>query len=105
MTTVINIKDAPEGWQQMEEYVYIGRAVPRRGLAASDFANIFKIGADGIETREDAIERFREQLKLAPSDFIERIRLYLKGKILVCWCRPKACHGDILAAIADGKEW
>ena len=25
----------------------------------------------------------------------------LKGKILGCWCAPKACHGDILAKMAD----
>ena len=26
----------------------------------------------------------------------------LKGKVLGCWCRPeKACHGDILAYLAD----
>ena len=26
----------------------------------------------------------------------------LKGKYLECWCKPDDCHGDILAAIADG---
>jgi hypothetical protein len=25
----------------------------------------------------------------------------LKGKILVCFCKPLACHGDVLAEIAD----
>lgn len=28
----------------------------------------------------------------------------LRGKVLGCWCRPKKCHGDILAMIADMEE-
>lgn len=25
----------------------------------------------------------------------------LKDKTLGCWCHPKACHGDVLAKLAD----
>jgi hypothetical protein len=25
----------------------------------------------------------------------------LKGKVLGCWCKPDACHGDVLAELAD----
>ncbi len=25
----------------------------------------------------------------------------LKGKTLCCFCKPKACHGDVLAELAD----
>jgi hypothetical protein len=25
----------------------------------------------------------------------------LKGKILVCWCKPLPCHGDVLKAYVD----
>lgn len=25
----------------------------------------------------------------------------LKGKTLGCYCRPRACHGDVLAMLAD----
>ncbi|MBA3285144.1 MAG: DUF4326 domain-containing protein, partial [Nitrosopumilus sp.] len=25
----------------------------------------------------------------------------LRGKTLGCWCRPDACHGDLLAELAD----
>ncbi|MFZ1538440.1 MAG: DUF4326 domain-containing protein [Chromatiaceae bacterium] len=28
----------------------------------------------------------------------------LKGKVLVCWCHPKRCHGDHLAELANGRE-
>lgn len=26
----------------------------------------------------------------------------LKGKRLGCWCAPRACHGDVLAELAEG---
>ena len=25
----------------------------------------------------------------------------LRGKRLGCWCAPQACHGDVLAQLAD----
>jgi hypothetical protein len=25
----------------------------------------------------------------------------LKGKTLICFCKPSLCHGDVLAEIAD----
>ena len=28
-------------------------------------------------------------------------RKELKGKILGCWCSPYACHGEVLAEIAN----
>ncbi len=28
----------------------------------------------------------------------------LKGKVLLCWCHPALCHGDHLAALANGQE-
>jgi hypothetical protein len=28
----------------------------------------------------------------------------LKGKTLFCWCKPDACHGDVLAELADVQD-
>ena len=25
----------------------------------------------------------------------------LEGKVLGCWCKPKPCHGDVLAKLAE----
>ena len=73
--------------------VYIGRANPRNGLPASIWANPFK--------GEGAIERFRRYL-MAPKQAWLRKRLpELRGAVLGCWCRPLACHGDVLAKLAD----
>ncbi len=32
------------------------------------------------------------------------IRAELRGKDLVCWCAPLACHGDTLPVIANTEE-
>lgn len=92
-TTVVHIND-PAGYD-----VYIGRAMPRRRLKASPFANPFKIGKDG--DRADVIEKYRTWL-LAQPELVERARRELNGKRLGCWCAPLACHGDVLAEICDG---
>lgn len=94
-TTVVHVND-PDGYD-----VYIGRAVPRRGLKASTFANPYRIGRDG--TREECIEKHRRLLCRCP-DLVVLVRALLKNHRLGCWCAPKPCHGDILAAVADGEE-
>ncbi|MEO9537250.1 MAG: DUF4326 domain-containing protein [Parasphingorhabdus sp.] len=69
--------------------VYIGRGSP--------WGNPFVIGKDG--TRDEVCDKFeRETL---PTLDIEPLR----GKHLVCYCKPARCHGDaILAALSLPKE-
>lgn len=69
--------------------VYIGRP--------SKWGNPFSIGKDG--TREQVIEKYREWLARNPA--LQAELTGLKGKVLGCWCAPKACHGDILAELAN----
>jgi len=73
--------------------VYIGRANPRNGLPASPWENPFK--------GEGAIERYRKYLKAPAQAWLRKRLPELKGKTLGCWCRPLACHGDVLAELAD----
>jgi hypothetical protein len=52
-----------------------------------------------VSSREEAVSKYREFLTTNPSllkDLPE-----LKGKILGCWCSPKACHGDVLIELAS----
>lgn len=73
-----------------EKYdVYIGRP--------SIWGNPFKIGRDG--TREQVIEKYRNYL-LGNSNLLGKIG-NLRGKILGCYCKPKACHGDVLSEFAN----
>jgi len=81
-----------------EKYdVYIGRAVPRSGLKASVWANPFVIGKDG--PREEVMVKYRVWL-LTHSELLRKLP-ELKGKVLGCWCAPEACHGDLLAELAN----
>ena len=53
--------------------------------------------------RMPVIDQYREWLRTQPQ-LIEAARRELKGKRLGCWCAPLACHGDVLARVADGGE-
>ena len=126
MPKVLNLKDCchkvPEG------AVYIGRAVPRYQLAASQWANPFRIG---ILTREETITLYKNAIqggfdpnvvkrltdqqfhqkaysiwyRFAMSHHYQLVEVSkLKGLDLVCWCAPQACHGDILLSLANGER-
>ena len=74
--------------------VYIGRG--------SKWGNPFVIGKDG--TRTEVIEKYKEYL-FNNRELYSCIFTELQGKILGCWCSPKACHGDVLAEIANTPPW
>lgn len=78
---VVHCKQAPYD-------VYIGRPGP--------WGNPYVIGKDG--TREEVITKYEKSLTISKK---ERIKRELKGKVLGCWCHPHACHGDVLARIAN----
>jgi hypothetical protein len=68
--------------------VYVGRP--------SKWGNPFVIGRDG--TREQVIRKYECWLS---TDLKKQAKAELKGKVLACWCAPLACHGDVLARIAN----
>jgi len=76
-----------------EKYdIYIGRG--------SIWGNPFLIGKDG--TREDVIEKYEKYL-LGNLSLMRKLPL-LENKILGCWCKPKACHGDILVKYVEKEN-
>jgi hypothetical protein len=84
---------------QHEAYdVYIGRAMPKFGLAASKWANPFRIGRDG--GRADVIKKYEAWVRTQPE--LMAALGEIRGKVLGCWCVPDPCHGDVLARLADG---
>lgn len=54
--------------------------------------------------RFQAIEAYRKYLEANP-ELVEDAKKELKGKNLVCFCAPLACHGDILLRIANDIEF
>ena len=63
---------------------YIGRG--------SKYGNPYRIGPDG--DRNDVCRKFENYAREAFTD--EEIRKDLRGKDLICFCKPKRCHGDYL---------
>ena len=94
VTCVANLKTDKQliAWAEdrgLDEY--IGRANGRFRRSASKWANPFR--------GENAIELFQEYLATR-RDLLEQIG-DLKGKLLLCYCHPEPCHGDVLAKLAN----
>ena len=68
--------------------VYIGRP--------SKWGNPFVIGRDG--SRADVIAKYRAWIVAQPA--LMNALDELRGRDLVCWCAPLACHGDVLIDLA-----
>jgi hypothetical protein len=81
--------------------IYIGRPGKGKNKEEGKWGNPFEIGRDG--TREEVIAKYTEYILNKP-ELLEQIPLELKGKTLGCFCKPLACHGDVLAYIADADN-
>ena len=88
MTRVVNIRLEPH-WKNHPDYVYIGRG--------SKWGNRYLIGWNG--TREEVIVKYHKWILTQP-DLMTHL-WELKDKILGCYCKPKACHGDILVGLIE----
>jgi hypothetical protein len=100
-THVINISQAPQGWQNNPKYVYIGRKW--RGFPlGSIWGNRYRVEEWG---RDVAIKKYGADVEASlqdplQADYFKRVQ-GLQGRVLVCYCKPKSCHGDVLAYWAD----
>lgn len=70
--------------------IYIGRPSP--------YGNPFIVGKEG--NREEVILKFKKYIE-SNETLKYMVKQHLKGKDLVCYCAPLACHGDILLEIAN----
>ncbi|WP_157639808.1 DUF4326 domain-containing protein [Burkholderia ubonensis] len=97
-TRVVHVKQAPYD-------DYIGRQMGS-DFPHSEWHNPFKV--DSTRTRETSIQEFYDYAK-GNQKLMAKVRT-LKGRTLGCWCKCREnvhllCHGDVLAALADGREW
>lgn len=110
--SVVNVKVANirpkyknlKEWCEDPDNVYIGR----RGIVFIDgvryppqdsvYANPYKVGKDG--TREEVIDLYRDYIidKISSGEIVIE---HLYGKNLGCWCKPEACHGDVLLKLVE----
>jgi len=55
-----------------------------------------------VSSREEAVTKYEEWLLTQP-ELVAAVKAELCGKDLVCFCKPKACHGDVLLRVANGE--
>jgi hypothetical protein len=69
--------------------VYVGRP--------SKWGNPFPMKSES--ERASVIEKYRHWIMRQPE--LLNALPELRGKVLACWCAPRACHADILAELAN----
>ena len=76
--------------------VYIGRGSP--------FGNPYKITEH--QDRIDVIEKYRKWFynQIKDDAHFKLSVLFLRGKKLGCYCKPKPCHGDVIVEYLDAWE-
>lgn len=90
--------------------VYIGRDIGKH--KNQGWGNPYKEGmvvnGKRIKTRKEAVELYLQYMLKHP-ELMAKAQKELKGKVLACWCgqfgpneHGEHCHGQILAAIAEG---
>lgn len=97
ITRVVNIKKdiAYSKLKSTSHYEYIGRG--------SYWGNPYSMFTAG-ESREEVIRKFKYDFDFDKFAKKNKSEVYkLAGKRLGCFCKPDACHGDVLAEFLN--EW
>jgi hypothetical protein len=100
VTRVVHVRKAP-----FDDY--IGRRMGAGDeFPQSELHNPFPI--DSTRTREMAVQEFWDYLNANPQ--LKRKAQLMKGRTIGCWCKDpdhldELCHGDVVAAVAEGREW
>lgn len=94
MCKVVNLKH--------ERYdVYIGRAGHGQD---GRFGNPFRVGVHGAQG--ECVKLFENWFySESPAAVQMRMRVLQEikpGMVLGCFCKPRACHGDVIAAYVNG---
>lgn len=106
-TTAVNIRGIPHADIASGEVVYVGRrmpSVPSDGRFGNPHPVGYKCSICRVShTRETAIEKFREdfQRRIAVDPAYREAIDGLRGKRLACWCKPLACHADVIVSYLE----
>lgn len=105
MILVINKKDYGASWIASKGGIYIGRPSVLGNPFSHKSGTLAKYK---VASRDEAIEKYREWLRAewlkngeVKQELLRLARLYRKHAelVLVCWCKPEPCHGDVLAEV------
>ena len=84
-----------------DRWLYIGRANGYAQLEASLLANPFAVKEYG---RGGTLPHYRrwlwEQIQAENEDVLAALWSITDSTVLVCWCAPLPCHGDVVKAAA-----
>jgi len=85
-----------------DRWVYIGRANSYAGLPASPLANPFK--AREFSGRGQTLPHYRlwlwGRIQAGDEAVLDALKAIDAQTVLVCWCVPGPCHGDVVKAAA-----
>ena len=82
-----------------EKYdVLIGRP-SKWGNPFTHISNKHTLAQTIVGSRQEAIDRYRDWIIQQP-ELMNSLH-ELKGKTLGCWCKPAACHGDVLIELIE----
>lgn len=104
MTSVLNIKKYRHLWGPgmpwPDNWLYVGRANVYLELRGSKWANPFVLHKEA--DREHVLQSYKEYIVRNQSlmDDLHEI----DDKILVCYCFPKRCHGNILIELREEQK-
>jgi hypothetical protein len=87
-----------------DRWLYIGRENDYAGLEQSPLANPFKRGDFGGQ-RGATLPHYRswlwQQIQAGDEAVLEALRAIDEQTVLICWCHPHPCHGDVVKAAAE----
>lgn len=85
-----------------DRWVYIGRANRYAGLAQSPLANPFNVRDFG--GRGQTLPHYKrwlwERIQAGDETILDALKAMNAQTVLVCWCKPGPCHGDVVKAAA-----
>jgi len=93
---LIHMRDAPNGWKNNPRYLYIGRP--------TKWANPFAMKNNTKRERDRVLTYYRAWFRDQVFLFRAIAEGELDNKILVCFCKPEPCHGDLLVTLANGSS-
>lgn len=105
---VINVKkdclktigyNSLEDWKQDSNHLYIGRNMSFyvKGAEGSKWRNPYSVKKYGLD---ECLKLYEQHIR--STDLYNQLP-ELKGKVLGCWCKPNACHGDVLIKLLNEK--
>lgn len=93
-TRLVNLK--------YEDYdIYIGRG-SKWGCPFTIIKDRPTLAKEIVVTKEEALTKYREYVLNSPE--LMTALDELDGKTLGCFCKPEACHGDVLLELLSQKK-